>query len=95
MQSPFSENGHSLRFSFKWARRLLTSALVLSLVVFTAIVVDLQLRAHHQDETAQAWMHALTLSAPVLWTAGTPRRYPEMTHPGVALNHSPVVEAVP
>jgi hypothetical protein len=59
-----------------------------SMLLVLAMTADLLSRVAHQDDSAGAWMKAMTLSAPALWTAGSPMRHPEMVHPGVDLRFS-------
>ena len=56
-----------------------------SMLLLLAIAADQVLRAAHEDDSAGAWMKAMSLSAPALWTAGSPMRHPETVHPGVDL----------
>lgn len=77
------------------ARRLLIIAISTTLFVVLAVGADLFLRVPHQGFTASQWMKELKLSAPALWTAGTPMRHPETIHPGVDLRFSPGLEISP
>ena len=57
----------------------------ISLLFALATAADVMLRAAHQDDSISAWMNAMSLYAPALWTAGSPMRHPETLHPGVDL----------
>jgi len=70
------------------ARRLLIIAISTSMLLVLAIAADLSLRVDHQDDSASAWMRAMALSTPALWTAGSPMRHPEMLHPAVEVRFS-------
>jgi hypothetical protein len=95
MRSPFSEKRDFHLHPFRFARQLLTIAIVFSIMVVLTIAADIIFRSSHQDENARAWMQALTLSAPALWSAGTPMRHPETMHPGVALEFIPGMVSMP
>lgn len=86
---------HRLPAPCQGARRLLTVAVLASVLVALAIAGDRTLRGCHQDDDARAWMTAFTLSAPALYTAGGPLRHPETVHPAVDLRFSPGLETAP
>jgi hypothetical protein len=77
------------------ARRLLTAAIIASMLVVLAVAADGLLRVPHQDDAARAWINALTLSAPALHAAGTPMRHPETMHPAVDLRFFPGLGTTP
>lgn len=77
------------------ARRLVTVVLVVGMAMVLAVAADMRLRAPYRNQAARAWMQALALSAPALWPAGSGRRHPEMTHPGVDLRFAPGLAAEP
>ena len=95
MQTPLPEKNHWYPAPCQGAQRLLIIAIIATLLVVFATATDLWLRVSHQDDTASAWMKGLTLSAPALWTAGSPMRHPETVHPGVDLRFTPGLGAVP
>ena len=66
-----------------------------SMLFVLATATDLLLRSAHQDDSAGAWINAMTLSAPALWTAGSPMRHAETMHPGVDLRFSTGLVAAP
>jgi len=74
--------------------------LLISVVAATGLLVfvtgsHLLVRTHHDQATAERWMQTLSLSAPALWPAGSPRRHPETLHPGIDLRHAVGVEPLP
>jgi hypothetical protein len=77
------------------ARRLLIIAIGASLLLMVTIVADQSLRVGHAHDSARAWMKAMRLSAPALWTAGSPMRHPETLHPGVDLRFGAGLVAAP
>ena len=89
------EKNHRQPAPCQGARRLLTIAILVSVLVVLVAAADGLLRAPHQDEAARVWMNALALSAPALWVAGSPMRHPETVHPGVDLRYSPGVGTAP
>ena len=88
MQTQPEEKNHQQPAPCRGARRLLMVAATATMLLVLATAADLLLRAAHQDDSAGAWMKAMTLSAPALWTAGSPERHPETVHPGVDLRFS-------
>ena len=89
MHTPPEEKNHRQPAPCRGARRLLMVAVSASMLLVLATAADLLLRVTHQDDGgASAWMKAMTLSAPALWTAGSPMRHPETVHPGVDLRFS-------
>ena len=88
MHTPPEEKNHRQPAPCRSARRLLMVAVSASMLLVLATAADLLLRNAHQDDSAGAWMKAMTLSAPALWTAGSPMRHPETVHPGVDLRFS-------
>lgn len=77
------------------ARRLLTIAVLASVLVALVVAGDRAMRGCHQDDDARAWMAALSLSAPALYAAGGPMRHPETEHPAVDLRFSPGLGRAP
>ncbi len=89
MQITPEEKNHPQPAPCRGARRLLMVAVSASMLLVLATAADLLLRVAPQDDGgASAWMKAMTLSAPALWTAGSPQRHPETVHPGVDLRFS-------
>jgi len=88
MHTPPEEKNHRQPAPCSGARRLLIIAMGASMLFVLATAADLFLRGAHQDDSAGAWMKAMTLSAPALWTAGSPMRHAETVHPGVDLRFS-------
>ena len=83
------EKNHRQPAPCRGARRLLMVAVSASMLLVLTTAADLLLRNARQDDGgAGAWMKAMTLSAPALWTAGSPMRHPETVHPGVDLRFS-------
>ncbi|WP_372679197.1 hypothetical protein, partial [Desulfosarcina sp.] len=82
------EKNHRQPTPCQGARRLLMIAAAASLLLLLAVAADQLLRGPHTNDGAGAWMKAMTLSAPALWTAGSPMRHPETVHPGVDLRHA-------
>ena len=95
MGHPPAEKSHWYPAPCRGARRLLLLAVGATLLIGLTAAADLLLRATRQDEAAGAWMKALTLSAPALWSAGNPLRHPETVHPGVDVRFSPGLTASP
>ena len=96
MPTPPEEKNHRQPAPCIGARRLLMVAVSASMLLVLAIAADRLLRAAHQDDGgASAWMKVMTLSAPALWTAGSPMRHPETLHPGVDLRFSAGLVAAP
>lgn len=95
MASPTDEARCQHPAPCRGARRLLVVIMVVSLLATLATVVGLWLQGPRHDNTADAWMNALTLSAPALWTAGSPMRHPETVHPAVDLRFCAGLEATP
>ena len=95
MHTPPEEKNHRQPAPCRGARRLLTIAVSSSVLMVLVIAADLLLRVPHQDEPAWVWMNALTLSAPALYSAGSPMRHPELLHPGIDLRFSPGLETAP
>ncbi len=85
MHTPPEEKIHRQPAPCHGARRLLMVAATASMLLVLAIAADQLLRVAQEVESAGAWMKAMTLSAPALWTAGSPMRHPETVHPGVDL----------
>jgi hypothetical protein len=85
MLSSFVEKKCRYPAPCRGARRMLLIAISASLLLVLAIVADRALRVDHQRDSAGAWMKAMSLTAPALWTAGSPMRHPETLHPGVDL----------
>ena len=90
-----AKNNHWHPAPCRGAQRLLIIAISATLLVGFAMAADLLLRAAHQDNSAGAWMNALTLSAPALWTAGAPMRHPETVNAGIDLRFCAGVEISP
>ena len=89
MHTPPDEKNHRQPAPCRGARRLLMVAVSASMLLVLTTAADLLLRNARQDDGgAGAWMKAMTLSAPALWTAGSPMRHPETVHPGVDLRFS-------
>ena len=89
MQPAPEEKNHRQPAPCRGARRLLMVAVSASMLLVLTTAADLLLRNARQDDGgAGAWMKAMTLSAPALWTAGSPMRHPETVHPGVELRFS-------
>lgn len=65
------------------------------LLLSAVIAADLRLRVPGQADPAVVWMRGLALSAPALWTAGSPSRHPETIHPGVDLRFAAGLERSP
>jgi hypothetical protein len=95
MQTPPEEKNHQQPAPCRAARRLLIITISASMLLVLVTATDLLLRVAHQDDSAGAWMKAMTLSAPALWTAGSPERHPETVHPGVDLRFSAGLETAP
>lgn len=95
MEHPPAEDSHWHPAPCRGARRLLIIAMGATLLTGLTMAAALLLRAPRQDEAAGMWMKALTLSAPALWTAGSPMRHPETVHPGVDVRFSPGLVASP
>jgi hypothetical protein len=87
MRAPPEIKNHRLPAPCHGARRLLTIAAA-SLLLLLAIAADQLLRPPRTNTSSGAWMKAITLSSPALWTAGSPMRHPETVHPGVDLRHA-------
>lgn len=85
MPSHLAEKNSPYPAPCRGARRLLTIAVISGMLLLFATATDLSLRQVRQDDGAGAWMKAMALSAPALWTAGSPMRHPETAHPGVDL----------
>jgi hypothetical protein len=85
MHLPLAEKKNRNPAPCRGARRLLIVAVSFSALLVLVTAADVMLRAAHQNDRASAWMKAMTLSAPALWTAGSPMRHPETLHPGVDL----------
>jgi len=85
MHLPHADKQYRYPAPCRGARQLLLIAVSASLLLALATAADVMLRAAHQDDSAGAWMNAMSLSAPALWTAGSPMRHPETLHPGVDL----------
>ncbi|BBO77281.1 hypothetical protein DSCW_46980 [Desulfosarcina widdelii] len=64
---------------------------VVALIAFS-IAADLLIRKDKGATEASRWMMSLALSAPALWSAGTPLRHPETLHPGIDLRYTVGVE---
>ena len=88
MYPSFAEKKVRCPVPCRGARRLLIIAISTSVLLVLATAADQWLRVAHEDDSAGAWMKAMTLSAPALWTAGSPMRHPETVHPGVDLRLS-------
>ena len=88
MHAPPEETIHRPPAPCRGARRLLTIAAAASLLLLLAVAADQLLRTPRTNDGTGAWMKAITLSAPALWTAGSPMRHPETVHPGVDLRHA-------
>lgn len=88
MPPPFAEKKDLYPTPCRGARHLLIIAMGASMLFVLATAADLLLRNAHQDDRSGAWMKAMTLSAPALWTAGSPMRHVETVHPGVDLRFS-------
>jgi hypothetical protein len=95
MHTPPEEKNHRQPAPCHGARRLLMVAATASMLLVVATAADLLLRVVHEDNSAGAWMKAMTLSAPALWIAGSPMRHPETVHPGVDLRFSAGLVAAP
>ena len=95
MHTPPEETNHRSPAPCRGARRLLMVAVGTSMLLVLATAGDQLLRVAHEDDNASAWMKAMTLSAPALWTAGSPMRHPETVHPGVDLRFSAGLVAAP
>ena len=95
MHTPPEEKNHRQPAPCHGARRLLMVAATASMLLVVATAADLLLRVAQEDDNASAWMKAMTLSAPALWTAGNPMRHPETVHPGVDLRFSAGLVAAP
>ena len=76
---------------FRNARRLVLTAVLLSLLLPLVLCLDGWLRARDQDRPAMQWMQRLALSSLALWPAGTPLRHSEMFSPTVDLRLSPLI----
>ena len=77
------------------ARRLLATAVIVTGLCALVAAAGILRNISGQHETAAAWMKVLTLSAPAVWTAGSPMRHPEMSHPGVDLRFTIHTELAP
>ena len=77
------------------ARRLLAVAIILTGLAVLTVAVGLAHGPAGRYQPAAAWMRMLSLSAPALWTPGSPMRHPEMVHPGVDLRFTVSTEIVP
>ncbi len=95
MHRPLAENNHRYPAPCRGARRLLIIVISASLLLVLAIIADWSLRVGHQHDGASAWVKAMHLSAPALWTAGSPMRHPETLHPGVDLRFATGLVAAP
>jgi len=88
MHLPFAEKNYRYPAPCRGARRLLIIATTASVLLGIATAADLSWRVAHRNDSANAWMRTMNLSAPALWTAGGPMRHPETVHPGVDLRFS-------
>jgi hypothetical protein len=88
MHLPLAEKNHPYPAPCLGARRLLIIAISTGVLLVLATAADLSLRGSRQNDSAGLWMKAMNLSAPALWTAGSPTRHPETVHPGVDLRFS-------
>ncbi|MGD8701738.1 MAG: hypothetical protein PVH26_04825 [Desulfosarcina sp.] len=85
MQPPRDEKNHLWPAPCRRPRRLLGIVCVASMLILLATMADLIWRTSQRNQAADRWMQALDLSAPAVWTAGSPMRHPELLHPGVDL----------
>jgi len=88
MTDPIDRQRHPWPAPCRGARRLLATAVIVSGLCALVAAAGILHGISDQPETAATWMRALTLSAPAMWTAGSPMRHPEMSHPGVDLRFS-------
>ena len=88
MHHALAEKNYRYPAPCRGARRLLIIAATASMLLGFATAADLLRRPVHQNNSASAWMRTMNLSAPALWTAGSPMRHPETVHPGVDLRFS-------
>ena len=77
------------------ARRLLQVTVILSGLIVLVTAAHLLWQGSRHHACAGRWMNALALSAPALWTAGSPKRHPETLHPGIDLRFTAGMEIVP
>jgi len=95
MRPPIAQLNHQCPAPCRGAQRLLAIAISASVLLGLAATADLTLRSARQNDSANSWMKAMTLSAPALWPAGSPMRHPETLHPGVDLRFSAGLVAAP
>jgi len=95
MHAPLADKQYRYPAPCRGARRLLIIAIGASLLLVLTIVADHSLRVGHPHDSARAWMKTMHLSAPALWTAGSPMRHPETLHPGVDLRFGAGLVAAP
>lgn len=89
------EKNHRQPAPCRGARRLLMVVVSTSVLLMLATAADQMLGVPRTEGSVGAWMKAMTLSAPALWTAGSPMRHPETVHPGVDLRFSAGLVAAP
>lgn len=92
MKSASTHNGIEAQAPCKGAGLLVGMSVAASVLIVFAVAVDLLTRYDQETTAAGRWMKALTLSAPALWSAGTPLRHPETVHPGIDLRYTAGVE---
>ncbi|HSO19364.1 MAG TPA: hypothetical protein VLT88_07905 [Desulfosarcina sp.] len=76
------------------ARRLLAAVVVVTGLALLAAAGHAVFSVPDRHLAGGVWMNALTLSAPAMWTAGSPMRHPEMVHPGVDLRFTIAPESL-
>jgi hypothetical protein len=77
----------------KGAGLLVAIAVAATALVVFSLAADLLIRKDQGATVAGRWMKSLALSAPALWSAGTPLRHPETVHPGIDLRYTAGMES--
>jgi len=78
----------------KGAGLLLAIAIAATALIVLAMAADLLIQKNDGPTAAGRWMKSLALSAPALWSAGTPLRHPEAMHPAIDLRYTAGAETV-
>lgn len=92
MKSAFIQNRTDVPAPCKGAGLLVAIAFSVVALIAFSIAADLLIRKDKGATEASRWMMSLDLSAPALWSAGTPLRHPETLHPGIDLRYTVGVE---
>lgn len=95
MKDRFAQSNLQHPAPCRGARRLVLIAVGATLLAFSCVTADLLLGARHANKMTLLWTQRLTLSSPALWSAGDPRRHPEMMHPGVDIRFCAGLEGTP